>query len=259
MKAILFDLDGVLYEGERALSGAVETLAWVRGRRIPHLFVTNTSSRPRRAIVAKLAGMGIAVSEQQLLTPPVVAADWARQERVAPLALFVAPETRGEFSGLAQLDEDAEQGAAAVIVGDLGDAWDFTTLNRAFRLLMQDDARLLALGMTRYWQADDGLRLDAGPLVMALSYASGREPLVLGKPAALFFDMALQRLGVAAGDTLMIGDDIIGDVQGAQLAGLRGALVRSGKYRPADLERGVAPDVILDSVADLPAWWEGSA
>ena len=57
----------------------------------------------------------------------------------------------------------------------------------------------------------------------------------------------------------MIGDDIIGDVQGAQLAGLRGGLVRSGKYRPADLERGVAPDVILDSVADLPAWWESSA
>lgn len=256
MKAILFDLDGVLYQGDQAVPGAVDALHWVRRQGIAHLFVTNTSSRPRSAVVAKLAAMGIEVTGQQLLTPAVVAADWARQERVSPLALFVAPATRSEFAGLAQLDERAEQGAAAVIVGDLGQQWDFATLNRAFRLLMSGEPRLLALGMTRYWQAEDGLRLDTGPMVTALSYASGREPLVLGKPAPVFFDTALQHLGVTPAETLMIGDDVIGDVQGAQRAGLRGALVRTGKFREADLERGVVPDVMLDSVADLPHWWE---
>jgi HAD superfamily hydrolase (TIGR01458 family) len=256
MKAILFDLDGVLYQGTQVLPGAVDAVRWVREQEIPHLFVTNTSSRPRSAIVAKLAAMGISVSEQELLTPPLVAAEWVRQEGAEPLALFVAPATRAEFAGLAQLDQQAEQGAAAVVIGDLGEHWDFATLNRAFRLLMAGGARLLALGMTRYWQAADGLRLDTGPMVSALSYASGCEPLVLGKPAPIFFDTALQRLGVTAGNVLMVGDDIIADVQGAQRAGLRGALVRTGKFRAADLELGVAPDVILESVAALPAWWD---
>jgi HAD superfamily hydrolase (TIGR01458 family) len=256
MQAILFDLDGVLYQGEQPLPGAVETLAWVRAQGIPHLFLTNTSSRPRSAIVAKLAAMGITVEIDELLTPAAAVADWAGQAQVAPLALFVAAATREEFVGLARLADDAETGAAAVVVGDLGASWDFATLNRAFRLLMDGEPQLVALGMTRYWRAEDGLRLDAGPMVSALSYASGREPLVLGKPAAPFFAAALARLGVVAEQAVMIGDDIIGDVQGAQRAGLRGLLVRTGKFRPADLERGVAPDGILDSIADLPAWWQ---
>lgn len=256
MQAILFDLDGVFYQDEQPLPGALQALDWVRTQGIAHLFLTNTSSRPRSAIVAKLAAMGIEVGAEELLTPPLAAVEWARREDVGPLALFVAPATREEFVGLERVPDDAEAGATAVVVGDLGAGWDFATLNRAFRLLMADDARLVALGMTRYWRAEDGLRLDAGPMVAALSYASGREPLVLGKPATAFFQVALEKLGVSADQALMIGDDIIGDVQGAQQAGLRGVLVRTGKFRPADLERGVAPDGILDGVGDLPAWWQ---
>jgi len=258
MKAILFDLDGVFYLGEQALPGARETLAWVRREGIPHLFLTNTSSRSRQAVVDKLAAMDIAVDVAELLTPALAVAEWAAREEIGPLALFVAPACREEFADLPRLADDAAQGAAAVVVGDLGDGWDYATLNRAFRLLMDGEPQLVALGMTRYWRAEDGLRLDAGPMVSALSHASGREPLVLGKPAAGFFQAALARLGVKARETLMVGDDIIGDVQGAQRAGLRGALVRTGKFSEADLDRGVAPDVILDSVADLPAWWQSA-
>jgi len=54
----------------------------------------------------------------------------------------------------------------------------------------------------------------------------------------------------------MIGDDIVGDVGGAQATGLTGILVRTGKFRPRDLEGDIRPDAVLDSVADLPQWWE---
>lgn len=256
MKAILFDLDGVIYQGEQVLPGARETLAWVRGQGIPHLFLTNTSSRPRRAIVAKLAVMGIEVGVEELLTPPAAVAAWAQHARPGPLALFVPKATREEFAGLPSLEDEAESGAGAVVVGDLGEGWDFATLNRAFRLLMSGEPQLVALGMTRYWQAGDGLRLDAGPMVTALSYASGIEPLVLGKPAAAFFEVALAHLGVPAAQTLMIGDDIIGDVQGAQRAGLQGVLVKTGKFRSIDLQGEVVPDLLLDGVGDLRAWWD---
>lgn len=255
MQAILFDLDGVIYQGDHALPGAAETLAWVRREGIPHLFVTNTSSRPPAAIVAKLAAMGITVPAERLLTPPEVARGWLVEQVSGPVALFVAPGTAAAFDGLATLGGKQEQGAAAVVIGDMGDGWTYAALNRALRLLLDGEPPLVALGMTRCWRAADGLRLDVGAMVSALSYATGREPVVLGKPSPGFYQAALERLGADAGEVLMIGDDILGDVQGAQRAGLRGGLVRTGKFRPTDLEQGIAPDLVLDDVGGLPAWW----
>jgi ribonucleotide monophosphatase NagD (HAD superfamily) len=57
----------------------------------------------------------------------------------------------------------------------------------------------------------------------------------------------------------MVGDDIVGDVDGAQRAGIRGLLVRTGKFSPSDLEKGIRPDAVLDSIAALPDWWSGDA
>ena len=80
---------------------------------------------------------------------------------------------------------------------------------------------------------------------------------MLGKPARPFFDAALSQLGAGAAQTAMIGDDIRGDVQGAQAAGLRGLLVRTGKFRPEDLDGDIRPDAVLGSIAELPDWWGG--
>jgi HAD superfamily hydrolase (TIGR01458 family) len=253
--AILFDLDGVFYKGDQALPAAAETAAWVREAGIPHLFLTNTTSRPRSALVLKLARLGIHTDPSHILTPAVAAAAWCRQHLAGRgVALFVPQATRAEFAELPQA-ENADQ-VAAVIIGDLGEAWDFATLNRAFRYLMATpQPRLIALGMTRYWQSPDGLRLDVAPFVMALSHASGAEPLVTGKPAPAFFQTALDMLGVGAADTVMIGDDIRGDIEGAQGAGLRAVLMRTGKFRDADLSLGIRPDGVLGSLAELPAWY----
>lgn len=255
-KAILFDLDGVLYVGEDAVPGAVEAVRWARERGIPHLFVTNTTSKPRVAIVEKLRGLGLEISIDELLTPPVAAADWLRAAGREPVALFVPDATQPELGALRRVGDDAEEGAAAVVVGDLGEGWSFAALNRAFRLLMaRADCVLVALGTSRFWRAADGLRLDAGPYVKALEYASGRDAIVLGKPDPAFFGAALSQLGVRAEETVMIGDDVIGDVAGAKSVGLAGVLVRTGKFRPEDLSRGVEPDAVLGSIAELPQLW----
>jgi len=110
--------------------------------------------------------------------------------------------------------------------------------------------------MTRYWKAPDGLRLDTAPFVVALQHASGVEPLVLGKPAKPFFQAASDSLGVPLSECLMVGDDIRGDIEGAQRAGLRAVLVKTGKFQEQDLETGIEPDGVIASVSDLPAWWK---
>ena len=111
-----------------------------------------------------------------------------------------------------------------MIVGDLGDRWDYEVLNRAFRRLM-DGAELIALQKNRYWETAEGLSLDAGPFVAALEYATGREAEVIGKPSPAFFELALGELGVSADRAAMVGDDVEADVGGAMDAGLAGILV----------------------------------
>jgi len=257
MKALLFDLDGVLYEGDRAVPGAAEAVRWFQQAAVPHLHLTNTTSRPRAALVAKLAGLGIAVTAEQIFTPALAANSWLRDHAPGPAALFVPPATAAEISAVPRLPETAESGASSVVLGDLGEAWNFRRLNRAFRLLMAaPPPALVALGMTRYWRAPDGLRLDVAPFVAALEHATGARAVVLGKPAASFFEAALALLECAAGDAVMIGDDIVGDVEGAQTVGMCTLLVRTGKFRESDLDGDVRPDGVLDSVAELPAWWQ---
>jgi len=258
--ALLIDLDGVVYQEDTALPGAAATLDWIGVRDLPHLFVTNTTSRPRSAIVARLAGMGLRVHAEEILTPPIAARAWLAANAPGPVALFAPEATREDFDGLEILPGDAESGAAAVVIGDLGKRWDFDRLNRAFRLLMDDAApRLVALGMTRYWRAADGLRLDTAPFVAALREASGNDPVVLGKPARPFFDTALQLLGTSAERSVMVGDDIRGDIGGAQAAGLTAILVRTGKFRASDLASDIRPAAVIDNFGGLPAWWEGVA
>lgn len=256
LRGILFDMDGVLYNGNDLIAGAVETVAWVRAQAIPHLFLTNTTSKSRAALAEKLLSFGIPVHEAEIVTPAVAAAEWLRAQQTEDIALFVRPSTRHEFEGLQCLADDAERDAAYVVLGDLGDLWNYQVLNRAFRLLYHNpDAKLIALGMARYWLAPDGISLDVAPFVAALEHATGRKALVFGKPATPFYQAAIEKLGLSAKDVVMIGDDIESDVGGAQTSGLKGALVRTGKFRPADLLGTIRPDFVLDSIADLPSCW----
>ncbi len=249
-------MDGVLYNGDDVIAGAVDAIAWVRAKGIPHLFVTNTTSKSRAALAEKLLSFGIPAQESEILTPAVAAAEWLRAQPTENISLFVRPSARREFTGLQCLDDDAERGASYVVLGDLGDLWDYRVLNRAFRLLYHNpDAKLIALGMTRYWLAPDGISLDVAPFVVALEHATGRKALVFGKPAAPFYQAAIEKLGLHAQGVVMIGDDIEADVGGAQTSGLKGALVRTGKFRPADLLGTVRPDFVIDSIADLSSCW----
>ncbi len=249
-------MDGVLYLAEQAIPGVREVLDWLASNHIPHLFVTNTTSRPRSALVEKLGRLGILVNAEQILTPPIAATRWLTAHIDGPVALFVPPATQTEFDPLQAVDLDSTDPVAAVIIGDFGERWTFESLNHAFRWLMHDPRPvLIALGMTRYWRAEDGLRLDTAPFVKALEHASGRNAIVLGKPAAPFFEAALGEIHATASDTLMIGDDIRSDIGGAQAVGIRGLLVKTGKFRPEDLTLDIQPAAVLDSFADLPEWW----
>jgi HAD superfamily hydrolase (TIGR01458 family) len=249
---LLLDADGVLVTGGVPLPGAIETLRALREAVFPFLIVSNMTLNPRAALLDRLRAFGLDLPLDCVLTPPAAAARWLLQQPNAAVAAFVTPATRAEFAGLNLLTEDAERGADFVVVGDMGDEWSAAALNRALRLLLSG-ARLLALGMGRYWKAPDGLRLDCGAFASALAYATGQTPQVFGKPAAEYFQLALDALGLPPSQVAMVGDDVLNDVGAAQQLGLAGILVQTGKYQPADLQKGVTPDHVLPTVAEVRA------
>ena len=198
--------------------------------------------------------LGFNISELSILTPPIAACAWLSENVSGKTALFIPNRTREDFNSIPVLKQ-GKNSVVAVVLGDIGEQWTFAELNRAFTFLMKEPKpKLVALGMTRYWQASKGLQLDVGPFVKALEYAAGCEAVVLGKPSAQFFNAALQILNSEPTQAVMIGDDILGDVQGAQHAGIKGVLVRTGKFRSSDIDSGIHPDAIIDSIANLPAW-----
>jgi phospholysine phosphohistidine inorganic pyrophosphate phosphatase len=257
MQGLLFDLDGVIYNAETPIAGAAQTIAWVQQEQIPYMFVTNTTSRGRVVLVEKLLQFGIQTEPETIWTPCIAAAEWLRKQQDGAAALFVGPKAREEFTGIPCIAEEAETGAQYIVVGDMGEHWDYLTLNRAFRLLHANpESMLIALGMTRFWLAQDGIRLDAAPFIAALEHATGKKALVLGKPAASFYQAAADKLSLSPAEITMFGDDILTDIAGAQKAGMNAVLLQTGKFRPSDLQGPVTPDAVLNSVRDIPAWWK---
>ncbi|MFY9552397.1 MAG: TIGR01458 family HAD-type hydrolase [Thermoanaerobaculia bacterium] len=248
IRALLVDLEGTVYQDGRLIPGAAAALAAARERGVEHVFVTNTTSRPRSVLARELSGMGLRVDPSQIFTAPRAAREHLLSRGMRRAHFLLRPALLEDFDGV----EPADSGAEAVVLGDLGDEMTYTRLNRAFRLLLSG-AELVALARNRYWRSADGLMLDAGPFVAALEHASGKTATLAGKPSPAFFAAALASLDASHEETAVVGDDLESDVGGGQAAGMRGVLVTTGKFRPGDLEgSSIRPDAVLESLADLP-------
>jgi HAD superfamily hydrolase (TIGR01458 family) len=253
VRALLLDLDGVLYVEDEPVSGAVDAVAELRERGLSLRFVTNTTARPRQRILDRLARLGFALEAAELATPAALAVRHCEDRGFSRVALVMNDEVKEDFAAL----EEVAEGAEAVIVGDLGSDFGYERLNAAFRQVM-DGAELVALQKNRFWLTPDGLSLDVGPFVAALEYATAREAHVVGKPARAFFEAVLATAGVPAARAAMVGDDVESDVGGALAAGLAGVLVRTGKYREDAVRASkVEPTATVGSIADVPALLAG--
>jgi HAD superfamily hydrolase (TIGR01458 family) len=238
----------VLYIEDDPVPGARDAVALLRDRGLGLRFVTNTTARSRDETLAKLERLGFEVRPEELVTPAALARRRCQERGHETVALIMNEAVKADFEGLREVGERPD----AVIMGDLGEAFGFEILNRAFRMVM-DGAELIALQKNRFWITGEGLSLDAGPFVAAIEYASGTEAHVVGKPAPAFFDGVLGDLGVDPEDAAMVGDDVESDVAGAMNEGLGGILVRTGKYREDFVrETGVEPTATVDSIADVP-------
>ncbi|NMB79173.1 MAG: TIGR01458 family HAD-type hydrolase [Methanomicrobiales archaeon] len=247
IRGFLIDLDGVMYTGDLPIPGAAAAIEFLDKNGYSYRFVSNTTRKCRRTITRNLAHLGLAIPETQIFTPPVAAVAYMKATGKTASRFLVTGDARGEFPDTPPMQAHAD----LVIVGDAGNEITYNTLNTAFRDLM-NGAELIALEKDRYWMAPEGLSLSAGPFIAALEYATGKTAVIMGKPSKAFFELALQDMGLRPDQVIMIGDDIRTDIGGAQNAGMRGVLVRTGKFCRNDIsESQIRPDLIISSIADI--------
>ncbi len=245
--ALLLDIDGVIRQGRHPIPGAVEAVRRLRHSGLPLRFVTNTSTKSRRSLCSELQSMGFDLEESTILSAPAAVAEYLRKRDDPSCFLIAKGDVAEDFAGIS-LDSDQP---AAVVVGGAEENFTYDAMNRAFQLLLAG-AELLAIHRNPYWRVGVDLWLDAGAYVTALEFATGTRARLFGKPSPDFFAQAVSGLGVPAHRVLMVGDDAVSDVDGAQQAGLAGALVQTGKFRPQDLARpGFHPDLVATSISAL--------
>ena len=226
IRALFFDLSGVLYMGRSAIDGAVAAIDQVQASDFKARFVTNTSRLTGEALLRDLHQLGFDIRPDQLFTATSAARSWVIEHNKRPYCL-VHKNIQSEFADLDQSNPNA------VIIGDAAEGFNYKNLNRAFQLCKQGST-LIGIGRNRYFKLNDELLLDAGPFIGAIEYAASVEAIIMGKPSTAFFEQVIKSVNCLADEILMIGDDIYGDVQGAIESGLQACLVKSGKYQQGD-------------------------
>lgn len=246
---LLLDIDGVLAVSWEALPGAVETLAWLRAEDVPFRLITNTTTHTRADLASTLRDAGLDMDASEIVTAVVATATYLRDRHPgARVFLLTDGDARADLEGVELVRDRAD----VVVLGGASEEFTYATLNHVFQMLV-DGAELIGMHRNLYWKTAEGWQLDGGAYIAGLEEATGRSAVICGKPSAAYFVSALAMLGTPAERTAMVGDDLENDVLGAQAAGLTGVLVRTGKFRPQDLERADgAPDLQLDSIAGLP-------
>jgi HAD superfamily hydrolase (TIGR01458 family) len=258
MTAILLDIDGVLHVSGEAVPGAADAIQALREEGHRLRFVTNNTTRARDLLAEDLRSIGFDLEGEDITTTPLAAGKLLQGKRVLAL---VMSSIRPDLADYVELVDD---GADAVLLGgadesaETGEVFSWENLNRAYAEL-RDGARLVCLHKNRWWQTARGPLLDAGAFVAGLEYAAGVEAEVVGKPTPAYFEAALAEVDARPAETIMVGDDVEADIGGAKAIGMRGVLVRTGKFRSAALrEADPQPDAVVDSLADLPAYLDGS-
>lgn len=245
---VLIDIDGVLTQSWRPISGAVEAFARLREHYAVKL-VTNTTSRSRAWIAETLADAGFGTTPEDIVTAPsATVAYLAEHHPDARCLLLNSGDIADDLADLHLVSEQPD----VVVFGGAGPEFSYEALNTAFGHL-QDGVPLVAMQRNLYWRTDNGLELDSGAFLVGLEQAAQVDAVVVGKPSADFFASALSSLGSAAGEAVMVGDDIESDVLAAQDVGITGVLVKTGKYL-AETHRAARaePHHVIDSFADLP-------
>jgi len=253
VRGFLLDMDGTIFLSDHLLPGAREFLAYTAAAGIPVLLLSNNSSRNRASYARKLAGLGLEVPPDRILTSGDATAAYlrGRAEPGAPVAVFGTPDLEQIFREAGfTLTLDAPD---YVVLG-----FDTTlTYERLVRLcdLVRAGLPYIATHPDVNCPVAGGFVPDIGAIMALVEASTRRGPdVVIGKPHRGIAEMAAVRLGLPVEALCMVGARLYTDIAMGQAAGVFTALVLSGETQPADLPGSpYQPDLVVDDLAGLLA------
>ena len=242
--AFLFDLDGVVYLGDELLPGSEEALARLREAGKEVRFLTNDPRPTRAQVRRRLAGMGVGVDAEEVITSGWATANYLLQNGVESAYVI---GSRGLASEIGVVGvEVVDRGPCEAVVVGSDEHVSYSHIRQASRYILEG-ARFVATNADGSFPSPKGPLPGTGAIVEAVRVTTDEKPIVVGKPFPPMYDMALKDLSTARERTVMIGDTLDSDIAGAKRAGISGVLVsREYTQDTADGDDGLADAVIQD-------------
>lgn len=254
-KGFIFDMDGVLYRGQQPLPGVQTLFDALTLRGIRFLLATNNSMARPCGYVARMAEMGVTVSEDDIQTSATATRDFLKDELPAGskvLAVGMPPlgELLADGTGFESVTDATPASEIAAVVVGLDLEFTYAKLKRATEAI-HAGARFIATNADATLPHEGGFQPGAGSIVAAIATASGKQPIVVGKPEVLMMQKGIEQLGLKADEVVMVGDRLDTDILAGFRAGTTTVMVLTGVSTREDLVNStLLPDYVF---ADLPA------
>jgi 4-nitrophenyl phosphatase len=254
IKHLILDMDGVLYRGNEPMPRLREFFAFLRGRSIRFMLVTNNATRTPRERSEKLAAMGVEVLPSEILVSGQAVARYLRREypvgtRVHVFGMPALVQAMAD-EGFVPADDDVK-----VVVASVNLDVTYAKIKRAVNLI-RGGARFIATNLDPNIPSEDGFLPGTGSMVAMLATASEIRPTAVGKPEPIMYELAMAQMGARPETTAAVGDRVATDIVGGKRAGITTICVLSGASDRAEAEAAGA-DFIFDDIGDLlDAWRE---
>ena len=258
IRALIIDIDGTLWCGQRPLPGLNQLFDFLSRQAIAFVVATNNTTEAPEEYWHRLQGLGVTIRRDQVLTAAVATADYLRDTLAPTAQLYLIGQpalvTVIEHAGFVPVPDSRQQAAAVVVGGDPD--LTYTKLKDAV-LHLQRGAAFVGTNPDLLIPTEEGLVPEAGTTLAALQAATGLKPTVIGKPERYLFDLAMRRMGYQPSQTAVLGDRLATDILGAQRAGLTSILVTTGVDSPGTISGGgIQPDAVVNGLADLVTLWQ---
>ncbi|WP_297556230.1 HAD-IIA family hydrolase [Thermococcus sp.] len=257
MIGIIFDMDGVIYRGNRPIEGAREVVEYLKKKEIPFLFLTNNSTKTPEMYREKLLSMGIDVPAERIITSGLATRLYMARH-MEPGKIFVIGgkglhEEMGKLNWETVSPEDCREGKwreiRHVVVG-LDPGLTYEKLKYG-TLAIRNGASFIGTNPDTTYPAEEGLYPGAGAIIASLKASTEKEPLIIGKPNEPVYEIAKEKMG-RVDEIWMVGDRLDTDITFAKRFGMKAVMVLTGVSTPEDVKNSpFKPDLILPSVKEL--------
>ncbi len=250
-KVFIFDLDGVLYKGNSAISGSIDSVKKLREKGMKLFFLTNAGTRSRKGRVCKLNELGYNVNENEVYTSSFGVAHYISTQKENPTAYVIGE--KGLEEELSSHNIKFTEKNPDFVVASLDRNITYKKLTTAFKNILEG-SKFVVTNDDPSFPAEEGLLPGAGSIVHSIQFSTGIKPLILGKPNTYLIDMILKHCDCSKEEILFVGDRLSTDIKIAKKVKIKSALVLTGVNTKEDvekLEEKEKPDYIANSLKDL--------